>query len=149
LEVSGASLQDSIGKDDDAITLSEALLRPTNIYVKTILQLVKQFKIHAIAHITGGGLTENVPRVLPVRSKAVIDVKAWDRSEIFTWLQQQGNIEEAEMLRTFNCGIGMVIVVPASEVEEIISTIRLQGMKSWAIGSIDAANNEAAHVEYV
>jgi phosphoribosylformylglycinamidine cyclo-ligase len=148
LEVSGASLKDTIGEDDQAITLGEALLRPTNIYVKAVLQLVKQFKIHAIAHITGGGLTENIPRILPARSKAMIDLKAWDRSEIFNWLQQQGNIEEAEMLRTFNCGIGMVIVAPRTEVEEIISTIRLQGMKSWAIGSIDAAADDA-YVEYV
>ncbi len=149
LEISDASLHDVIGEDDNAVILGKALLEPTNIYVKPILQLIKQFDIHAIAHITGGGLTENLPRVLPMKSKAVIDLNAWDRPVVFDWLQQQGNIEESEMLRTFNCGIGMVIVVTENEVEEIINTIRLQGMTSWAIGIIDGTDKEEAHVEYV
>jgi phosphoribosylformylglycinamidine cyclo-ligase len=149
LEISDASLQDVIGEGEYAVSLGKALLEPTNIYVKPILQLLKQFDIHAVAHITGGGLTENLPRVLPVKSKAVIDLNAWDRSVVFDWLQQQGNIEESEMLRTFNCGIGMVIVVAENEVEEIINTIRLQGMTSWAIGNIDGSDGEEAHVEYV
>jgi phosphoribosylformylglycinamidine cyclo-ligase len=85
---------------------------------------------------------------MPENSKGVINLKSWERPATFAWLQEQGNIEEAEMLRTFNCGIGMVIVAPRTEVEEIISTIRLQGMKSWAIGSIDAAADDA-YVEYV
>ncbi|MCK5809565.1 MAG: phosphoribosylformylglycinamidine cyclo-ligase [Cocleimonas sp.] len=149
LEVSGTSLHDIIGEGDDAVILGKALLEPTNIYVKPILQLLKQFDIHGVAHITGGGLTENLPRVLPMKSKAVIDLNAWDRSIVFDWLQQEGNIEEAEMLRTFNCGIGMVIVATENEVEEIINTIRLQGMASWPIGTIDSTEKEEAHVEYV
>ena len=149
LEISDASLHDVIGEGDNTISLGKALLEPTNIYVKPILQLVRQFDVHAIAHITGGGLTENLPRILPMKSKAVIDLKAWDRPVVFDWLQQQGNIEESEMLRTFNCGIGMVIVVAENEVEEIINTIRLQGMTSWAIGVIDGTDKEEAYVEYV
>lgn len=149
LEVNGASLQDVIGEGDKAITLRSALLQPTNIYVKTILQLVKQFDLHAIAHITGGGLTENLPRVLPKKSKATIDLTVWDRPEIFNWLKKEGNIDELEMLRTFNCGVGMVIVATAAEAEEIIDTIRLRNMESWVIGTISASDNEEAHVEYV
>ncbi len=151
LEISEASLKDTIGENEYKISLGEALLKPTNIYVKPILQLLKQFDIHAVAHITGGGLTENLPRVLPVKSKAIIDLSSWNRPEIFNWLQQQGNIEEAEMLRTFNCGIGMVLAVTDSEAEEIINAIRLQGMSSWIIGNIVASdtNNEEAYVEYV
>ncbi|MCK5896886.1 MAG: phosphoribosylformylglycinamidine cyclo-ligase [Cocleimonas sp.] len=151
LEVSGASLQDTIGEGENTVTLGHALLQPTNIYVKPILQLLKQFDIHAVAHITGGGLTENLPRVLPLRSKAIINLTAWDRPDIFNWLQQQGNIHEAEMLRTFNCGIGMIVVAAESEAEDIINTVRLQGMGSWVIGKIDASDteNEEAYVEYV
>ncbi len=149
LEISGASLDDTIKNGDDDIPLGKALLKPTNIYVKPILQLLKQNDIHAIAHITGGGLTENLPRVLPANSKAVIDLNSWERPEVFNWLQEKGNIEDAEMLRTFNCGIGMVVVVPETEVEEIINIIRLQGMDSWVIGRIEASESEEAHVEYV
>jgi phosphoribosylformylglycinamidine cyclo-ligase len=149
LEMSGASLKDTIGDGENEISLGEALLKPTNIYVKPILQLLKQFDIHAIAHITGGGLTENLPRVLPAKSKALIDLNAWQRPEIFNWLQQQGNIEETEMLRTFNCGIGMVIAVNETEVEEIINTIRLQGLSSWSMGTISVSESKKAHVEYV
>lgn len=149
LEISGVSLDHTIKDGDDDISLAKALLKPTNIYVKPILQLMKQNEIHAIAHITGGGLTENLPRVLPANSKAIINLDAWDRPEIFNWLQENGNIEDAEMLRTFNCGIGMVIVVPEAEVEGIIDIIRLQGMDSWVIGSIEASESEEAYVEYV
>lgn len=151
LEISGASLKDTIGEGENEVSLGEALLKPTNIYVKPILQLLKRFDIHVVAHITGGGLTENLPRVLPTKSKATIDLTAWERPEIFNWLQEQGNIEESEMLRTFNCGIGMVIAIPEAEAEEIINTIRLQGMSSWVIGTITASENESeeAYVEYV
>ena len=149
LEISGASLDDAIKDGDDEISLGKALLKPTNIYVKPILQLMKQNEIHAVAHITGGGLTENLPRVLPANSKAIINLNSWDRPEIFNWLQEKGNIEDPEMLRTFNCGIGMVVVVPESEVEDVIDIVRLQGMASWVIGSIEASESEEAHVEYV
>lgn len=149
LEISGASLDNTIKDDDKEITLGKALLKPTNIYVKPILQLMKQNEVHAIAHITGGGLTENLPRVLPANSKAVINLDAWKRPEIFNWLQEKGNIEDSEMLRTFNCGIGMIVVVPENQVEGVIDVVRLQGMDSWVIGNIEASEDEEAHVEYV
>ena len=149
LEVSGASLDEKIKVGDTEISLSKALLKPTKIYVKALLQLLKQNDVHAIAHITGGGLTENIPRVLPAQSKAVIDLNSWERPEIFNWLQEKGNIEDLEMLRTFNCGIGMVVVVAASEVDDVINIIRLQGMHSSVIGKIEASDAEEAHVEYI
>ncbi|HIO93105.1 MAG TPA: phosphoribosylformylglycinamidine cyclo-ligase [Leucothrix mucor] len=149
LEVSGASLDDMIQDGESEISLGKALLKPTNIYVKPILQLLKLNDVHAIAHITGGGLTENLPRVLPTNSKAIIDLKSWERPAVFNWLQEQGNIENSEMLRTFNCGIGMIVVVPESEVEEVINTLRLQDMESWVIGHVEASESEEAYVEYV
>ncbi|MCK5902106.1 MAG: phosphoribosylformylglycinamidine cyclo-ligase [Cocleimonas sp.] len=149
LEVSGTSLDDTIKDGDSDISLGEALLKPTNIYVKALLQLLKQYSIHAIAHITGGGLSENLPRVLPAKSKAVVRLSAWDRPAIFRWLQEKGNIENSEMLRTFNCGIGMVLVVTEAEADEITNALRLQGMKSWVIGNVEASERTEAYVDYV
>ena len=144
VEVSGADLSMPFGDS----TLGKALLEPTRIYVKPVLNALKQFDIHAIAHITGGGLTENLPRVLPNHSKAVIDLASWQRPEVFNWLQQQGNIEEAEMLRTFNCGIGMTLVVPEDAVDDLINALRLKDIDAWAIGYIDAGDAEAPVVEF-
>ncbi len=138
VEVSGAKLDMPFG---DA-TLGEALLAPTRIYVKPILNALKQFDLHAIAHITGGGLTENLPRVLPNNCKAVIDLAAWERPEIFNWLQTEGNIKDSEMLRTFNCGIGMTLVVAEEVVEDIINSLRLNDIEAWTIGEISAADTE-------
>lgn len=149
LEVSGASLNDTFIDGDSETTLAKALLAPTKIYVKPILHLLKQCDIRGIAHITGGGLTENLPRSLPAQSKAVINLNAWERPQIFNWLQTQGNIEDTEMLRTFNCGIGMVLVVPQSEAEDVINSLRLQGMMSNEIGKIEASDSDEALVEYV
>ena len=148
IEVSGAEL-DQPYADDVSATLGESLLAPTTIYVKPLLQALKQFDIRALAHITGGGLTENLPRVLPDHCKAEIDLSAWQRPEIFNWLQREGNIADAEMLKTFNCGIGMVMVVCESQADEIINSFKLQNMQSWKIGAISAADGDAPFVEYV
>ena len=94
-------------------SFGEALLAPTRIYVKPALAAIRAGGVHALAHITGGGLTENLPRVLPEGLGARIDLDAWDRPEVFDWLQAEGGVEEAEMLRTFNCGVGMIAVVAA------------------------------------
>ncbi len=110
LEVSGADPHQAL----DGRPLAELLMAPTRIYVKSILKLMERIEIHALAHITGGGLPENLPRVLPEGVDAVIDAGSWQRPAVFRWLQAQGRVPESEMLRTFNCGVGMVLCVAAS-----------------------------------
>ncbi len=132
-----------------AISVAEELLTPTKIYVKTILNLLRDFPIKSIAHITGGGLLENVPRVLPNGCKAVINKASWEWPPIFKLLQDNGAIESDEMLRTFNCGIGMVLAVPENEVEEIL--IRLSGLNEPAcvIGEVAKCEVGKENVEFV
>jgi phosphoribosylformylglycinamidine cyclo-ligase len=117
-------------------TVAEELLTPTRIYVRTILNLLRDFRINGIAHITGGGLLENVPRILPNGCKAIISKNSWVMGDIFRIIQSAGNIDEAEMYRTFNCGIGMVLVVPENEAEEVL--IRLSGLneRAFVIGEV-------------
>ncbi|HRW66227.1 MAG TPA: phosphoribosylformylglycinamidine cyclo-ligase [Candidatus Competibacter sp.] len=129
-------------------TLGETLLAPTRIYVKPVLQLLTQVEVHAIAHITGGGLTENLPRVLPPRTKAIIDTASWPRPAIFQWLQQQGGVAEAEMWRTFNCGVGMVIGVAAEDAERAQTILRDAGEKVWALGRIAGGAQDEPFVEF-
>ena len=111
----------------DGRSLGEALLEPTRIYVKSLLTLMQQVPVHALSHITGGGLLENLPRVLPAYSKATIECSSWQLPKIFQWLQDSGNIAHSEMHRTFNCGIGMVVCVPESALS--ISTRLLKGRR--------------------
>ena len=111
-------------------TVAEELLTPTRIYAKAVLNLLRDFRINGIAHITGGGLLENIPRVLPHGCKAVVRKESWQPQPIFNLIRQEGNIDEAEMFRTFNCGIGMVLMVPDNEVEDIL--IRLSGLNEQA-----------------
>ncbi len=127
-------------------SLADTLLAPTRIYVKPVLELIRTCRVHAIAHITGGGLLENIPRVLPANSRAIIDSSAWDRPEIFTWLQQAGNISEAEMYRTFNCGIGMVICVAAEAADSAVALLNQWGEKAGIVGSIGSASDNAEPV---
>ena len=111
-------------------TVADELLTPTRIYVRSIMNLLRDFNISGIAHITGGGLLENIPRVLPNGCKAVVRKESWQVPEIFQIIQRGGNIDEAEMFRTFNCGIGMVIMVPEREVDDVL--IRLSGLNETA-----------------
>ncbi|MCK5913585.1 MAG: phosphoribosylformylglycinamidine cyclo-ligase, partial [Desulfuromusa sp.] len=127
--------------------LGEELLTPTRIYVKSILNLIQDFNIKGIAHITGGGLLENIPRILPQQCKAVIKRDSWEKPAIFEMLRQGGNIPEEEMYRTFNYGIGMVLVVSASEVEDIIDRLAGLGDQAYLIGEITQA--ETPSVELV
>lgn len=136
LEVSQADL----GQPCAGTTLGEALLAPTRIYVKPLLELHNKLDIHALAHITGGGLPENLPRVLPEGVKAVIDIDSWERPEVFKWLQQAGNIEESEMLRTFNCGVGMVLCVAEQDADLALETLIKAGEQVWRLGRIEAAS---------
>ncbi len=153
IEVSGADINagfnDQLDKQGDTsnMTLGEALLAPTRIYVKAIHALLTRFDIHAMAHITGGGLLENIPRVLPGNTRAAIDTNSWQQPEIFKWLQKNGNIEDSEMYRTFNCGVGMVLIVNNDETNHIISTLKENGENAWCLGQIETnsateANNE-------
>ena len=126
--------------------LSEHLLAPTKIYVKSVLALIKQSDVHAIAHLTGGGFWENIPRVLPKNTKAVIDEKSWEWPSVFNWLQEKGNIDTYEMYRTFNCGVGMVIALPQEQVETALAILKQAGENAWLIGRIEHAEDDAEQV---
>ncbi|WP_439287682.1 phosphoribosylformylglycinamidine cyclo-ligase [Lonepinella sp. BR2904] len=117
--------------------LSEQVLAPTKIYVKSVLELIENVDVHAIAHLTGGGFWENIPRVLPQNLKAVINEKSWQWQPVFKWLQEKGNIETYEMYRTFNCGVGMVIALPQADVEKALTVLRAAGEDAWLIGQIE------------
>lgn len=136
----------SLGDAFDGSTLGERLLAPTRIYVKSLLQLNEKIDIHALSHITGGGLLENIPRVLPDGVKAVIDANSWQRPAVFDWLQEQGNVEDKEMYRTFNNGIGMVVVVAERNADPALELLKQAGEEAWLIGQID---NRAADEESV
>lgn len=129
-------------------TLGAALLAPTRIYVKSLLALIAEVEIHALAHITGGGLTENLPRVLPEYSRARIQLGAWPQPEVFGWLQQNGNVEQAEMLRTFNCGMGMVICVAAKDAAEVQAQLTQRGEQVFVIGEIENSDQQEPYVRY-
>jgi phosphoribosylformylglycinamidine cyclo-ligase len=135
LEVSGADLSQPLGDT----TLGQALLAPTRIYVKPLLSLMKTLEIHALAHITGGGLPENLPRVLPAGCRAVIDSERWPLPEVFGWLQQQGGVTNSELLRTFNCGVGMVVCVAEADAARALQQLSDAGETVWRIGHIDAS----------
>ncbi|MFP4081058.1 MAG: phosphoribosylformylglycinamidine cyclo-ligase [Ectothiorhodospira sp.] len=119
-------------------SLGSALMAPTRIYVKPLLALLAAHPVHALAHITGGGLLENLPRVLPEGTRACIDPAAWPRPPVFGWLQEAGGIEEGEMLRTFNCGIGMVVILPPEAKDKARALLAAQGVEGFPIGRITA-----------
>lgn len=144
IEVSDADLNESFGDS----TLGETLLAPTKIYVKALLDLLSKVEIHALAHITGGGLTENLPRVLPQNSVAKVDTNAWQLPAVFEWLADKGGINQEEMLRTFNCGIGMIAVLPESSVEATKELLASHNIESWIIGAIESGENETPEVSY-
>ncbi|RLA19606.1 MAG: phosphoribosylformylglycinamidine cyclo-ligase, partial [Gammaproteobacteria bacterium] len=138
IERSNIPLTDSLaGKP-----LAEHLLEPTRIYVKPLLALIKQVPVHAMAHITGGGITENLPRVLPEDLSASINLNAWQFPAIFQWLQEQGNVTQADMLTTFNCGIGMIVCVPAENETATIAILHEQGEQAFVIGEIVSTPNK-------
>ena len=126
--------------------LAEHLLAPTKIYVKSVLALLKEVEIHALSHITGGGFWENIPRVLPENAQALINEKSWQWPEIFNWLQEHGNITTHEMYRTFNCGVGMIIAIPADSVEKSLEILNTNGEQAWHIGEISDKNADEEQV---
>lgn len=122
-------------------SLADHLLAPTKIYVKSILNLITQIDVHAIAHITGGGFWENIPRVLPDNTQAIIDEKSWQWPAVFNWLQQAGNVDKHEMYRTFNCGVGLIIALPKSDVTKAIQLLNENGEKAWLLGEIKSSSS--------
>ena len=120
----------------EGVSASERLLTPTRIYVKSILALMQKVRVKGLAHITGGGITENIPRILSGQNDAEIDISSWQRGAVFDWLAETGNIEIAEMRRTFNCGVGMVVIVNADDAAASIQTLNKQGEHAWQIGRI-------------
>lgn len=123
-------------------TLGEALLAPTRIYVKSVHTLLEQIDVNAMSHITGGGLLENLPRVMPENTRAQISASSWELPEVFKWLQQQGNIDMQEMYRTFNCGIGMVLVVNAEDANSAIDILNKSGESAFKLGEITSSNGQ-------
>ena len=132
LQVAGADLYTPL----DGVSLVDRLMAPTRIYVKPLLRLIAELPVHGLAHITGGGLVENIPRVLPDGLEVVLDRKAWRREAVFDWLQRQGQVADAEMYRVFNCGIGMTIHLAPGNADRAISILRDMGQEALVIGEV-------------
>ncbi len=142
LEVSGIAPDQSF----EHSTLGDVLMQPTRIYVRSLLGLLKSQPVHGMAHITGGGLPGNLPRVMPTGTCAVIDESSWSWPPIFQWLQSQGRVARDEMYRTFNCGVGMVLIVPAESSAATIAYLNSQGETAWKLGQVEASTASEAHV---
>ena len=138
IETSNADLAEDCG----GVALSQALMAPTKIYNKPLLALQREIRPHALAHITGGGLLENIPRVLPEGCSASIDAQSWSLPPVFQWLQAGGNVESAEMHRTFNCGVGMVVIVAPAKADAAMQLLKEQQVDSWVIGEIRDGNRQ-------
>jgi phosphoribosylformylglycinamidine cyclo-ligase len=134
LEVAGADLQTSI----DGVSLLDRLMAPTRIYVKPLLKLIAHLPVHGLSHITGGGLVENIPRVLPEDLEVVLERKSWRRGSVFDWLQRQGQVADAEMYRVFNCGIGMTVHLRPGDAARAIDILRDAGQEALVIGEVRA-----------
>ncbi|OOG25904.1 phosphoribosylformylglycinamidine cyclo-ligase [Thioalkalivibrio denitrificans] len=145
IELDGTDLEQACGDT----TLGDALLAPTRIYVRPLMDLMATQSVHALAHITGGGVLENIPRVLPPGTCARVDPGAWTRPPVFGWLQKAGKVPEREMLRTFNCGIGMVVILPADEVDKAVALLAQSGIDAWPIGEIAGSDAVPPHVDLV
>ena len=127
---------------DNGKTLRETIIAPTRLYVKPILAALEKFTIKGMAHITGGGITENVPRVLPENTVAQIDAKAWELPKLFQWLQKAGNVETQEMYRTFNCGIGMVVIIAKEDADAVQAFLSEQGETVYRLGAVRERNGD-------
>lgn len=149
LEGNNAPLDQKIESISTTKTLGNCLLTPTKIYVKPLLKLMSQTPVHGVAHITGGGLLENIPRILPSYTKAVLQQNSWRWPNIFKWLQDQGNIDFREMYRTFNCGVGMVICVPEKTALTVIDSLSAdpEPLSAWVIGSVTSSTEQKPYVE--
>lgn len=145
LEVNNTDLNETLGER----SIGKHLLEPTQIYVKQLLEVLDSaIDVNGIAHITGGGLTENISRVIPEGLAISIDLSSWDCLEIFTWLQEKGKLTDSEMLRTFNCGIGMVVITNKDDSIECQQMINQTGLKCWEIGSVRPSQTDKDDVEF-
>ena len=133
-----------LGSDFHGRPFADVLIAPTRIYVKPVLALLQALPVKGLAHITGGGLLENVPRVLPEDVAAVLDARAWPRPPLFDWLQREGQVADDEMHRVFNCGIGMVLVVASEHVDAALAVLRASGEAAYRIGEIEMRKPGAA-----
>jgi len=138
LERRGANLNMQLG----GRRLGDVLIEPTRIYVQPLLELMRHVRVNALAHITGGGLLENLPRVLPSGTRAAIRRDSWTRPEVFGWIQDQGQIAEAEMLRTFNCGVGMIVCVAEADKDRTLGILQAEGEHAWELGEIVTSPDE-------
>ena len=132
IERAGAKPTDDLG----GRSLIDVVMAPTEIYVKPLLKLIAEINVKGMAHITGGGLVDNVPRVLPENTQAVLHRDSWQMPELFRWLQMKGGVADAEMVRVFNCGIGMVVIVDPSQADTAIQSLTAQGLKAWTVGDV-------------
>ena len=132
---------DDLDRDIGGVRLVDALLAPTRIYAASVLPLAREGAVHAMAHVTGGGIPENLPRVLPQGTRAVVDASSWRRPAVFDWIQDTGGIAEDEMWRTFNCGVGMLLVVAREASRAIVDALRETGEHAWVAGRIDAGED--------
>ena len=138
------SKPDLNAKFDDERTLADCIMAPTRIYVKPLLELMRLLRIKGMAHITGGGLLENIPRVLPENVTAVLDSRSWHTPKLFDWLREQGNVAQQEMYRTFNCGIGMVVIMDKNDASSALNQLKASGETAWVIGTIQARHGNEA-----
>jgi len=132
IERAGAKPSDDLG----GRPLGDVVMEPTEIYVKPLLKLISELDVKGMAHITGGGLVDNVPRVLPENTQAVLHRDSWQMPELFRWLQMKGGVADAEMVRVFNCGIGMVVIVAPEQADAAIKSLTTQGLKAWVVGEV-------------
>jgi phosphoribosylformylglycinamidine cyclo-ligase len=132
IERAGAKPSDDLG----GRPLGDVVMEPTEIYVKPLLKLISELDVKGMAHITGGGLVDNVPRVLPENTQAVLHRDSWQMPELFRWLQMKGGVADAEMVRVFNCGIGMVVIVAPEQADTAIKSLTTQGLKAWVVGEV-------------
>jgi len=136
LQVAAADLDAPL----DGASLVDRLMAPTRIYVKPLLGLIAELPVHGLAHITGGGLLENIPRVLPDGLEVILERKSWPRQAVFDWLQRQGQVADAEMYRVFNCGIGMTVQVAAANADRTVRVLREMGAEALIIGEVRAGS---------
>jgi phosphoribosylformylglycinamidine cyclo-ligase len=136
LQVSGADLKTPL----DGVSLADRLMTPTRIYVKPLLRLLAELPVHGLSHITGGGLVENIPRVLPDGLEVVLQRDSWRREAVFEWLQREGRVADAEMYRVFNCGIGMTVHLQRCDADRAIAVLREMGQEALVIGEVRAGN---------
>ena len=132
IERAGAKPSDDLG----GRPLGDVVMAPTEIYVKPLLKLISEIDVKGMAHITGGGLVDNVPRVLPENTQAVLHRDSWQMPKLFRWLQMKGGVADAEMVRVFNCGIGMVVIVSPDQADAAIKSLTAQGLKAWTVGEV-------------